>query len=38
MQSTNHRLVLIDTNLAHNVCFIDILFEEGVHKCIVCLD
>lgn len=38
MQLTNHRLVLIYMNLAHNVYFIDTLFEEGVRKCVVSLD
>ena len=38
MQSTNHRLVLIDMNLAPNAFFIDILCEEGVLKFIVCVD
>ena len=37
-QSTNHRLVLINMNLAHNVCLIDMLFEEGVLKYTVPLD
>jgi hypothetical protein len=37
LQSTNHRLVLINVNLAHNIYFVDVLVE-GVRKCIVRLD
>jgi hypothetical protein len=38
MQSTSHRLVLIDINLEHNAFLIDILFEGVVLKFIVCSD
>jgi len=36
VQSTNHRLVLIDMNLARNVSITDILCQEGVWLVVFC--
>ena len=36
VQSTNHRLQLIDTNLAHNVFIADILCEKAVLLAVFC--